>query len=164
MTKNKGKLLIIYFLTLGGVVIWISAILLAPYLKSKSIILNVYVYTIFSSICHQIPSRSFFLFGYPLAVCVRCFGIYSGFFSGVLFYPVLKSFSSTSLPQVKAFIFLSFPVVFDTIGNFIRLWSTPNIPRFFTGFLWGLILPFYFIAGITDLALKLRNNNYESDQ
>jgi uncharacterized membrane protein len=29
-------------------------------------------------ICHQLPSRSFFLWGTPLALGARCFGIYSG--------------------------------------------------------------------------------------
>jgi uncharacterized membrane protein len=36
------------------------------------------VHTFFSPICHQIPERSFHLFGVPLAVCARCIGIYTG--------------------------------------------------------------------------------------
>jgi len=31
---------------------------------------------------------------------------------------------------------------------------TPNWPRFTTGFIWGTILPFYFIIGITDYFVR----------
>jgi hypothetical protein len=36
------------------------------------------VYAAFAWICHQRPERSWEVAGRPLAVCVRCFGIYTG--------------------------------------------------------------------------------------
>lgn len=153
--KSKSRILTIYFFSLIGIVAWLGIVLLAPYLKSNNSGWSALFYAVFSPICHQIPSRSFFLFGYPLAVCGRCFGIYSGFFIGALFYPFLKGLSNTTLPRAKTFIFLSLPIVLDTFGNFLRLWITPNIPRFIIGFLWGLILPFYFIPGIIELFLSI---------
>lgn len=38
-----------------------------------------YVYGVFSSSCQQQPSRTFWLLGYPMALCARCTGIYTGF-------------------------------------------------------------------------------------
>ena len=38
----------------------------------------------FSQLCHQDPSRSFMLGGAPVAVCVRCLGIYWGVAVGAL--------------------------------------------------------------------------------
>ncbi len=38
----------------------------------------------FSQLCHQDPERSFLLGGAPVAVCVRCLGIYWGVAVGVL--------------------------------------------------------------------------------
>jgi uncharacterized membrane protein len=38
----------------------------------------------FSRLCHQNPSRSFVLDGAPMAVCVRCLGIYWGVAMGFL--------------------------------------------------------------------------------
>lgn len=32
----------------------------------------------FSRVCHQDPARSFWVWGVPVAVCARCFGIYLG--------------------------------------------------------------------------------------
>jgi len=31
---------------------------------------------------------------------------------------------------------------------------TSNWPRFATGFIWGIILPFYFIIGLTDYFVR----------
>jgi hypothetical protein len=36
------------------------------------------VYGIGSAVCHQLPLRSFHLFGAQMAVCARCTGIYAG--------------------------------------------------------------------------------------
>jgi len=151
--RPKNKILIVYFSTLIGILLWLGAIFLAPYFKSQSSPLNVLVYTIFSSVCHQIPSRSFVCFGYPLAVCARCLGIYVGFLTGVGLYPVMNGFSTDHLPKTKIFILLSLPIGIDTISNFLNLWTTTSWLRFVFGFMWGLILPFYFIYGITDFVL-----------
>jgi uncharacterized membrane protein len=36
------------------------------------------VFAFFSKVCHQLPERSLVLFGAPVAICVRCLGIYAG--------------------------------------------------------------------------------------
>ena len=149
--KKKSKILLIYFLTLNGIIIWLGVIFLAPYLKSHSSDLNIFFYAIFSPICHQNPSRCFFLFEYPLAVCARCFGVYFGFLGGTGLYPFLKGFSNITLPKTRVFIFVSLPIIIDTMGNFFHLWMTSSWFRFTVGFIWGMILPFYFIVGLTEL-------------
>jgi uncharacterized membrane protein len=153
--KRRSKILAVYFFALIGIAVWLGIIFLAPCLKSHHSGWNILFYSVLSPVCHQVPSRSFFFLGYPLAVCGRCLGIYAGFFIGVLIYPFLKDLSNTTLPKTKTFILFSLPIVFDTLGNFLRVWMTPNLPRFIIGFLWGLILPFYFIPGITDFFFSI---------
>lgn len=153
-TKTQ-KIRLVYFFTCAGTLIWIGGIFFAPYLKSQSSSLDMYVYALFSPLCHQIPGRSFFCFGYPLAVCARCLGIYSGFLAGLLFFPLLNGFSSLRLPSNRSFFLVTIPIGIDTLGNFIHLWATPNWPRFVLGLIWGVILPFYLIAGISDLLITL---------
>jgi uncharacterized membrane protein len=152
--KKKNKILLIYLLTLCGIIVWLGVIFLAPYLKSQSSSLHVFCYVIFSPICHQNPARSFLFFGYPLGVCARCLGIYFGFLAGTGLYPVFKRFSNLTLPRARFFIMMSLPVVIDSAGNFFRIWMTSNWLRFATGFIWGIILPFYFIIGLTDYFLR----------
>ena len=156
--NSKNKAFFIYFLTLGGILIWLGIIFLAPYLKSRSSDLSLFIYVCFSPTCHQIPSRSFFLFGYPLAVCGRCLGIYFGFLGGTVLYPFPRGFSNRNVPKARTFILISLPVVIDTMGNFFHLWMTPIWVRFFFGFLWGTILPFYFIGGLTDVFTRKRGS------
>ena len=145
------KTILLYSFTLLGSSILIFSIFLAPILKNNLSPWSGFFYMVFSPLCHQIPSRCFTLFGFPLAVCTRCLGIYCGFFGGTLVFPVIKGFSNTKIPDRKYLLLFSFPIVLDTAANFFDLWATPDWGRFILGFIWGSILPFYFIGGIADM-------------
>ncbi len=150
----RQKIICIYSLTLIGITLWMGLILLAPYLQSRSSGLAKFIYAVFAPTCHQIPSRCLYIFGYPLAVCARCFGIYSGFLLGTMFFPLIRGFSAPSLPSAKYIIAVSVPIVIDAAGNFLGIWAGSNLIRLITGVLWGILLPFYFIAGISDYFLR----------
>jgi len=150
----KNVIVIIYLLTLTGIIIWLGIIFLAPYLASESSPLAGFIYALFSPTCHQIPSRCFFVFGHPLAVCARCLGIYAGFLAGTLIYPFLKGFFSPSLPRIKNFILISIPILLDTAANLFGLWKSSEWLRFLIGLIWGVILPFYFLAGFSDYFIR----------
>ncbi|MDP2916017.1 MAG: DUF2085 domain-containing protein [Candidatus Aminicenantes bacterium] len=154
--RNERRLVFIYVLTLIGSLIWLAAIMLAPWLSSRSSGLSPFLYACFAPICHQIPSRSFELCGFPMAVCARCLGIYVGFLAGMVLYPIRRDFAGGRLPKTSLFLTVSAPIVLDAAANVLRLWDTPNLLRFFFGFLWGLILPFYFLTGLGELALQVR--------
>ncbi len=149
------KIRIVYFLTLLGVLLWLAAIFAAPYLESQSSSFSRLIYVIFSPTCHQIPSRCLTLYGYPLAVCARCLGIYVGFFLGTCLYPVLRSFKSESLPKFRTLLFMTVPIVIDTAANMLSIWASSHAVRLATGIIWGVILPFYFIPGIIDVVKKV---------
>jgi uncharacterized membrane protein len=153
--RNERRLIFIYVLTLAGILIWLAAIILAPWLRSRSSGLSPYLYACFSPLCHQVPGRSFELFGFPLAVCARCLGIYVGFFGGMVLYPIRRDFAGVRLPRTAFLLAVSAPIVFDTAANLLGLWGTPNLVRFFLGFLLGLILPFYFLTGLGELAFEV---------
>jgi uncharacterized membrane protein len=90
-----------------------------------------------------------------MAVCSRCLGIYIGFLAGTFYYPVKRGFSTLSLPKRKTFYLATVPIGIDTIGNFFFLWNTAGWLRLILGFIWGIVLPFYFITGIADFILNL---------
>jgi uncharacterized membrane protein len=152
--NRKHRILLVYCLTLGGIIIWLGVIFLAPYLRSQDSGLSTFAYSVFTPVCHQIPSRSFHLFDQPLAVCARCLGIYFGILGGTGIYPFINGFSKLSLPKARTFVLVSLPMVIDAGGNFLHLWESSLWIRFMTGFLWGLVLPFYFIVGVSDFVLK----------
>lgn len=150
----KTKLGLIYVITLAGIITWIAAVFLAAYLKSQSSPLSGFIYAIFSPTCHQIPSRCFTAFGYPVAVCARCLGIYFGFLFGTFIFPFTKGFAEPTLPPAKTFILVSIPISVDTAGNLLGIWTSSDWVRCLTGNVWGLILPFYFLAGLSDFLLR----------
>jgi len=62
-----------YIALLAAATLWCVSIVAAPLLGLP------WVYSLFSRICHQNPSRSWHIVGEPLAVCIRCTSIYFGF-------------------------------------------------------------------------------------
>ena len=158
MTERQ-KILLVYGLSFVCLLLWLGAIFLAPFLKSSSRTWGDFIYTVFSPVCHQIAERSFFFFGNPLAVCTRCLGIYSGCLSGMLLYPPIRGFVDTASPKIWLFVLLTIPIAVDTGGIFFSVWKTTPWLRFTIGFIWGVILPFYFISGLSDAWIKMKKKN-----
>ena len=66
--KNKT-----YAALVAGSTLWCTSIIAAPLFGWDS------VYSFFSKICHQDPTRSWHVAGEPFAVCIRCSSIYFAF-------------------------------------------------------------------------------------
>ena len=77
--------------------------------------------TIFSSVCHQNPERSF----WALPLCARCFGLYLGLGLAGLFLPLFSLLFSKRLITigVAASLALAALSVFSSAldGNYVRL-------------------------------------------
>jgi len=85
----------------------------------------------FSKACHQIAERSIYVGGAPMAVCARCFGIYSGAWIGILLAPPL----TRKLRQSKVLFGLFIPILLDVAINIVT--DTPAFIRAMTGILAG---------------------------
>jgi len=147
-----------FIATAAGTALWLLAIFLAPWLAGRGAAGAArFVYAVFAPVCHQVPGRCFALGGHPLAVCGRCLGIYAGFAAGLALYPFVRGLSSKpALPSARTFILSILPLAVDGTAGVLGLWRSPIGLRFATGFAWGAVLPFYFLAGAIDLALTRR--------
>ena len=68
----------IWFLNIVGA-LFVGLPILAPLLMASGHhTLADLIYRPFGLICHQLPDRSFHIFGYEMAYCERCFAIYAG--------------------------------------------------------------------------------------
>lgn len=80
--------------------------------------------------CHQMPDRSFYINGYQMPVCARCFGVILGY-----------------LFAIPSFLFFRFHALLSILGCFcmladwgfqaLKLKPSTNIRRFITGILGG---------------------------
>ena len=144
MNYKKAYILIVIFY-----ILFYFGIFLAPYLAYKKLyFLSSILYKVYSPICHQLPERSFFIFNHKMAVCARCFGIYTGIFLALLIYPLVKKLDDFKTPN-KIYLILSLtPMAIDGITQYIGLRESFNTLRFLTGFLAGFVIVFYIIPHI----------------
>jgi uncharacterized membrane protein len=100
---------------LAGAVIWCSAVFSAP-------VFHLYpLYSFFSSICHQLPDRSWHIHGEPLALCIRCTAISIGFFAGLLIFKEPDARRFTKAAAVTVLEWLLALAILDS--EFLRVLS-----------------------------------------
>lgn len=108
------------------------------------------IYFMFSGVCHQIPERSFAVWGIPFAVCHRCFGIYLGLAIGSL----IKFPSGAAVKRRLWVAAATLPLLVDASLPFTGLGNNIPAGRFLTGLLFGTMLGSVFLQGILELAQK----------
>jgi len=110
------------------------------------------LYLFFSGICHQIPERSFFLNGHPLAVCHRCSGIYFGLFLGSLISG--KAFPRfLSIPRRRWWVLAgAVPLVVDALGPMLGFWTNSPLSRAATGALFGIMVSSLLHSAVEELS------------
>ncbi|WP_077213459.1 DUF2085 domain-containing protein [Bacillus dakarensis] len=100
------------------------------------------------AICHQLPERTFMIDGHYLPICSRCAGIYIGIFSSLLYLFLKKRYVSSTIPSTKISLFLLlllFPLMIDGFGSYLGIYTTNNLIRVITGFVFGTVLPFFVV-------------------
>ncbi|HIP16777.1 MAG TPA: DUF2085 domain-containing protein [Methanothermococcus okinawensis] len=148
----KKKILYIYIIILFLFLIFYIGIFLAPYLYDKNIFLSLLIYGIYSQICHQMPERSYYIFNHKMAVCARCFGIYTGILFGMLIYPIVWGLNNFKTPNRWYLILALIPMGIDGTTQLIGLRESFNELRFITGFLGGFVALFYILPMFISVA------------
>ncbi|AIJ05196.1 hypothetical protein JH146_0346 [Methanocaldococcus bathoardescens] len=149
-----------YALIFVSFLIFYLGIFLAPYFAFLGEhsnfwkLISICVYSIYSPICHQMPQRSFFIFGHKMAVCARCFGIYTGFLIGMVIYLFLKKLDDFKIPNKWYLIISSIPMVVDGTTQLIGLRESFNELRFITGFIAGFTITFYILPIFFEMIYK----------
>jgi len=127
-----------YFILVAGTFLWCASLfappLIAAFVSGSS---ARYFYAVFSTVCHQYDSRSLHIFGYKLAVCARCSGIYLGFLAGVLSVPILpgkKPGNSARLLLVAAL-----PMLLDIFLSTLGCYESNHLIRMLSGLFFGVL-------------------------
>ena len=130
--------------------IWIFMIIAAPVLTDFGGIFKNFsdiLYIFFSKVCHQDESRCFYISGNIFAVCSRCFMIYAGFLTGIILYPFIYKKGNTQIPSINFLLFAVILLLADVVMDLTGIFNNTFISRSVTGFIIGIILPFYLLPG-----------------
>lgn len=103
--------------------------------------------------CHQQPTKSFWILGYPMALCARCFGVYLGTCTGCI-----KEIFFENKIFWKINLLLFVIALVDLFINYILKFNTGLLPRFFSGMFIGMIFP-VMISWIGNLIKKGKVKN-----
>lgn len=96
--------------------------------------------------CHQMPERSFFFKGYQFPLCARCAGIAMGH----LFAFVIAPFYTFSY----SCMLLMAPLVIDGLVQYVTNYTSNNIKRVASGFLYGFFFTSTVIHFIKSCAIR----------
>jgi len=100
--------------------------------------------------CHQKPDRSFFINGYQMPICARCFGVIIGYLISI---PCFFIFGFSKLLSILGAVIMLFDWLLQASG---KLKST-NFRRLFTGVLGGFGIMSLQMDMIKKLILFIRN-------
>lgn len=99
----------------------------------------------FAMLCHQLPERSYWINGQPMAVCSRCFGIYAGFALSWFLLPLWSVGDVGAKLPIKKIVLATVLInFFDIIGNALGFWGNTLVSRLILGWLvgWTVVLLF----------------------
>jgi uncharacterized membrane protein len=153
--RNHSRLVwgIFTFVAFG----WLFLIVSAPIFEATGIkSISQPAYRFFSFICHQINGRSFHYHEFPFAVCARCFGVYLGFFLGLIVYPVFRKIENTE-PFPRVWLFLAMiPTGIDFSLGFFHIWENTHFSRLITGGILGFTCAIFIVPALADIVKHLK--------
>ena len=155
--KIAGK---VYLMIFSISLFWLALIIAGPFLETEGGIykpISDYINVFFSRVCHQEDARSFHIYGHKLGVCSRCAWLYSGFFSGTVIYPLRNRISNFDTPSVFYLLAFSLLLFLDVILDSAGIMKNTFLTRSLTGFLTGLVLPFYIIPGFVNFFCEVHS-------
>ena len=101
---------------------------------------------LFRPVCHQLPERSLYFQGYPLAICARCLGIYAGFLAGLLLLPRFSFLAARLLRRPRLLLLSAAPMFIDAL-----FWGNSAVVRTASGFLAAFPVALFVWVGMDQL-------------
>ncbi|HEX7124522.1 MAG TPA: DUF2085 domain-containing protein [Thermodesulfobacteriota bacterium] len=129
---------------IAGAAVAVSATLViaavaAPLLEAHRSPLASTLYGVLALVCHQRPSRSWFLMGSNLGLCVRTFTLLAAaaLAGGLALWHRESRVRLARVPLGAALLLIA-PLVVDGTGQLVGLWTSTNASRCATGLLAGV--------------------------
>ncbi len=157
--KTPVRLTILtYAVILFAVAIWCGGIILAPLCSGAdggAALAGRALYQFYHPICHQLPDRTIFLGGHPMATCVRCSSIYFAFLAGTLLFPLFGSLAKPSLPPRWVLLIAAAPMLVDATWIGPWFYHVTLLTRALSGAVFGCVLPFVILPAALEASREL---------
>lgn len=158
MTKRPAFLLALSYLGIVSVSTFVLISALGPglYTHDPASWYGSWQRLMFQNLCHQMPSRSYYINGVQMAVCSRCLGIYSGIWAGTIVLPPLGFTLKRRYAGGKILLGGSFLIIIiDFIGNGLDIWTNTDFSRLITGIILGVSVIYFLCDNIYRDALEI---------
>ena len=94
----------------------------------------------FSHVCHQLPERSVWLGGGPVALCHRCLGVLAGLSGGAVVAPLVPRLRALGGVRAGRWLALAvLPGAVDWLFGAAGVWANTPASRLATGALFGVV-------------------------
>jgi len=113
-----------------------------------------------STVCHQLPERSYIFDGFQMPLCARCIGIHFGFVLSTLFFLTGSRRFASGLPGVKQMIVLGAIMSFFLIDaglSYSGISTSDNLRRTLSGLSLGVPFPFVMYPLLSAILFPARN-------
>ena len=134
-----------HWLLVANVLVFLFAFLpfLSPWLQSLASEparwLGDEIFAAYSYTCHQLPQRSWVIFGNQMAYCQRDAAIYPAMFLSGMIFALARERGGGRTPRLgwRGYLPLIAPMVIDGTGQLFGLWESSWLSRSLTGALFG---------------------------
>lgn len=120
-------------------IVWIIGFT-TPAIFELSLLTNILISKFYSPVCHQIPEKTFELFGTHLLVCARCTGIYLGAFVMIAITLLKKQSQSPTDLDLKWFVISSALLLIDVLASTAGIYSYSKLLAFGSGLFFGFVV------------------------
>lgn len=113
-----------------------------------------------STVCHQLPERSYIFEGFQMPLCARCIGIHFGFILSTLFFLTGLRRFAPGLPGTKQMIVLGAIMSFflvDAVVSYSGISTSDNLRRTLSGLSLGVPFPFVLYPLLNTILFPARN-------
>ena len=113
-----------------------------------------------STVCHQLPERSYIFEGFQMPLCARCIGIHFGFILSTLFFLTGSRRFASGLPGTKQMIVLGAIMSFFLVDaglSYSGISTSDNLRRTLSGLSLGVPFPFVIYPLLNTILFPARN-------
>ena len=114
-----------------------------------------------SSICHQLPERSYLLGELQMPLCARCIGIHFGFLVSLLFLSLGPKRYCSKILGPKQLVIIGAMMAFyaiDSSVSYLGLSESDNLRRTLSGLALGVAFPFFLLPFVNSFLFPGRNS------